>query len=119
MLLQDKVVIVSGIGPGLGIELALLAAQEARSSRSARARPPSWTRRSATWPRWAWAPSAEGAHRHCDREQCRNLVERTVERFGRVDSLINSAYVGGSFGPIETADLDDWRATWTSTSSAP
>ena len=28
MLLKDKVVIVSGIGPGLGIELALLAAQE-------------------------------------------------------------------------------------------
>ncbi len=28
MLLKDKIVIVSGIGPGLGIELALLAAKE-------------------------------------------------------------------------------------------
>ena len=30
MLLQDKVVIVSGIGPGLGVKLAVEAAREAR-----------------------------------------------------------------------------------------
>ena len=28
MLMKDKVVIISGIGPGLGVELALLAANE-------------------------------------------------------------------------------------------
>ena len=28
MLLKDRIVIVSGIGPGLGIELVLLAAKE-------------------------------------------------------------------------------------------
>ena len=112
MLLKDKVVIVSGIGPGLGIELALLAAQEgAKLAICART-----------------ASKLDAAERDvaalglgtevlkvptdiADREQCRKLVERTVERFGRVDALINSAYVGGGFGPIETADLDDWRAT--------
>jgi NAD(P)-dependent dehydrogenase (short-subunit alcohol dehydrogenase family) len=30
MLMKNKVVIVSGIGPGLGVELALLAAQKVR-----------------------------------------------------------------------------------------
>ena len=34
----------------------------------------------------------------------------TIEaRFGRIDALVNSAYVPGQFGPVESADLDDWR----------
>jgi len=112
MLLKDKVVIVSGIGPGLGVELAILAAREgAKVSICART-----------------ASKLDDAEREiaalglgtellkvptdiADRAQCRNLVDRTVERFGRVDVLINSAYVGGTFEPIESANLDDWRAT--------
>jgi NAD(P)-dependent dehydrogenase (short-subunit alcohol dehydrogenase family) len=112
MLLKNKVVIVSGIGPGLGIELALLAAKEgANIAICART-----------------ASKLDDAEREVDalglgtevlkvptdisdREQCSELVRRTVERFGRIDVLINSAYVGGKFEPIETADLDDWRAT--------
>ena len=35
MLLKDKIVIVSGIGPGLGIELALLAAKEGVTAKAA------------------------------------------------------------------------------------
>ena len=30
---------------------------------------------------------------------------------GRIDALVNSAYVPGRFGPVESADLDDWRGT--------
>ena len=112
MLLKDKVVIVSGIGPGLGIELALLAAREG-------ARLAICARTPAKLDAAERDVAALGLGTEvlkvptdiADREQCRTLVERTIERFGRIDSLINSAYVGGKFEPIETADLDDWRAT--------
>ncbi len=45
------------------------------------------------------------------KDQVDRLVESTVHKFGKIDVLINSAYVGGKFEPIETADLEDWKAT--------
>jgi NAD(P)-dependent dehydrogenase (short-subunit alcohol dehydrogenase family) len=112
MLLKDKVVIVSGIGPGLGVELALLAAQEgAHVSICARTASKLDEAEKEIAALGLGTQVLKVVTDISDREQCRNLVERTVERFGRVDSLINSAYVGGKFEPIESADLDDWRAT--------
>jgi len=112
MLLQDKVVIVSGIGPGLGVELALRAAEQG-ARLAICARTPSKLEDAAA------QVAALGLGTEVlqvptdisDRGQCRTLVERTIERFGRIDALINSAYVGGRFEPIESADLEDWRAT--------
>jgi NAD(P)-dependent dehydrogenase (short-subunit alcohol dehydrogenase family) len=42
-------------------------------------------------------------------EDCKNLIEKTVVAFGRVDALINSAYIPGKFGTWERWDFDDWR----------
>ena len=44
-----------------------------------------------------------------DEGQCQRLVDATIERFGRIDALINSAYSGGNFALFEDSDLDDWR----------
>jgi NAD(P)-dependent dehydrogenase (short-subunit alcohol dehydrogenase family) len=113
MLLDGKIVIVSGIGPGLGIELATLAAVEGAGGIAVAARTP------------AKLDAAEAAIRACglatrvlkvptdvsDAEQCRRLVAATVDAFGRIDALVNSAYVPGRFEPMESADLDDWRTT--------
>ena len=112
MLLDNKVVIVSGIGPGLGQELAFEAARQgARLAIAARTA----SRLAACAAEIeAMEPGTEVLQ--CptdisDKTQCERLVAATIERFGRLDSLINSAYVGGKFEPIETADLDDWKAT--------
>ena len=110
MLLKDKVVIVSGIGPGLGIELAKLAAKEGAQLAVA-ARTPSKL------------DDAEEAIRElgltnsvlkvptdiADEQASRQLVEKTVAEYGRVDALLNSAYIAGEFNMFENADLNDWR----------
>ncbi|MAT91271.1 MAG: short-chain dehydrogenase [Halioglobus sp.] len=112
MLLQDKIVIVSGIGPGLGQHLAARSAAEGAAVVLA-------------------ARGEEGlerARQHVldvtpdarlllvqtdirDRGQCERLAQQTIDEFGRIDVLINNAYSGGSMGPIEHADMDDWIDT--------
>ena len=112
MLLKDKVVIVSGIGPGLGVELALRAAEQgAKIAICARTAAKLDEAEAQVVALGLGTEVLKVPTDISKREQCKALVARTVERFGRVDALINSAYVGGKFEPIESADLDDWRAT--------
>jgi NAD(P)-dependent dehydrogenase (short-subunit alcohol dehydrogenase family) len=112
MLMKDKVVIISGIGPGLGRELALCAAREgghiAIGARTAAKLD---------------AVEAEVARQELgvgvlkvptdirDRAQCASFAAATLKAFGRIDVLINSAYVTGAYQMADSADLDDWRAT--------
>src|SRR5690606_11119835 len=111
MLLKDKVVIVSGIGPGLGQELALLVAREGASGITIAARTPAKLEASAK----AIAELGLGTKvlqvptDISDRGQCQALVAKTLESFGRIDVLINSAYNPGTFSPLENANLDGWR----------
>ncbi|MGX1932020.1 SDR family oxidoreductase [Microbacterium resistens] len=111
MLLQDKVVIVSGIGPGLGIRLARQAARFQASAVVLAARTPS---------RLDDAVAQVTAAGHTcevmavptditDADQCRRLADATVERFGRIDALINTAYEHGPWEPSGTASMDGWR----------
>ena len=113
MILKDKVVIVSGIGPGLGQELSLLAAAEGAHVVLA-ARTP------------AKLDAAEAMIREAGhdvhvlkvptdiskREDVERLVSTTVDRFGRIDGLVNSAYIPGAFTDVVDADLDEWRRTF-------
>jgi NAD(P)-dependent dehydrogenase (short-subunit alcohol dehydrogenase family) len=111
MLLQGKVVIVSGIGPGLGQELALEAAKQGAAVAMC-------ARTASKLDDAEAAISALGLGTEVlkvptdigDPLQCANLVAQTIARFGRIDVLFNSAYNPGEFGPIETANLDSWRA---------
>lgn len=112
MILKDKVVIISGIGPGLGQALSTLAAKEGAKVAIA-------ARTSTKLDKAEAEIRALGLDTEIvklptdisDRRQCQHLVDATVERFGRVDGLVNSAYVAGAFTLVEDADLDDWRQT--------
>lgn len=111
MLLHNKVVIVSGIGPGLGIKLALHAAKEGARGVVLAARTQSRLDQASKQIQ-ALGLECETltvVNDICDRQQCDALVEKALERFGRIDCLINSAFYHGDFEPIETADLNHWR----------
>ena len=105
VLLQEKVVIVTGIGPGMGRKLALEAGKAgARLVLAARSRDfvESVAREVGDT---AIAVTADVSKQgDCDR-----IAAAAIERFGRIDGLVNSAYGSAPFTPFEEADLADWR----------
>ncbi len=111
MLLKDKVVIVSGIGPGLGQELSTLAAQEGAAAVVLAAR----TEAKLDLAEQEIAGLGLGTRvlkvptDIADPAACQALAEATVEAFGRIDVLFNSAYDPGVFEPVESAKMSDWQ----------
>ncbi|MDO7841712.1 SDR family NAD(P)-dependent oxidoreductase [Sphingomonas immobilis] len=112
MMLRDKVAVITGIGPGLGRALALLAVQEgatiaicARTAEKLNALEHDIL---------ALTPDARVLRQTTDvsdRDQARAFVDAVATRFGRIDVLINSAYTTGAYQLAAEADLDDWRRT--------
>ncbi len=111
MLLKDKVVIVSGIGPGLGQELSTLAAAEGASAvvLAARTQAKLDVAEQEIQDLGLGTAVLKMPTDISDQGQCKALADRTVQEFGRIDVLFNSAYDPGSFEPIEEASIDGWR----------
>jgi len=111
VLLEDKVMVVSGVGPGLGREIAAAAVREGASVMLG-------ARREENLKSTADAldPSGERVAWHrtdiTDPDQCRGLVDAAAERFGRLDSVVNCAALDTAFGGLEDTDFDIWRATF-------
>lgn len=103
MLLKDKVVMISGIGPGMGIKLALEAAREGARAVAICARNEARleeaeqrVRALGTDCQVFWMPTDVS-----NAKACQAFAEATVERFGRIDALVNSAYAHGGFDSLE------------------
>jgi NAD(P)-dependent dehydrogenase (short-subunit alcohol dehydrogenase family) len=108
MLLQDKVVIVSGVGPGLGQANARALAREGATVVLAA--------RNAEYLATVQREIEAGGGRAfavptnlVDPEQVRALVDGTLGTFGRIDALVNNAFRMDSFEPFESVDLGKWR----------
>ena len=112
MLLKNKIVVVSGIGPGLGVKLAIEAAREGATGIVAAARS---------------AEKLDDAERrvkeinpNCkvlkvvtditDRASCEAMAAAAVKTFGRIDALVNSAFIHGEMDYASTAQLDGWMS---------
>ena len=108
MLLEGRVIVVSGVGPGVGRAVALGAAREgahvvlgARTEERLR----------------EVAAEVEGLGRKAvwrvtdirDEEQCRSLAGTAAETFGGINALVNNAFWHGPMGRFDDATPDMWR----------
>jgi NAD(P)-dependent dehydrogenase (short-subunit alcohol dehydrogenase family) len=105
MLLQDKVVIITGIGPGMGRKLALEAAKVGARLVLAARSTDFLNSVAAEIGDQAVAVTADVSKQ----EDCDRLAAAAIARFGRIDGLVNSAYGSAPFIPFEDSDLNDWR----------
>ncbi|MFJ4563801.1 SDR family oxidoreductase [Streptomyces caelestis] len=108
-LLAGKTVVVSGVGAGLGRQVAaavvrdggravLGARTEAKLAKTAAELDPDGSR------------TAYRATDITDEGQCEALAGLARERFGRIDAVVHVAALDGYFGGLEDADFEAWRA---------
>lgn len=107
-LLEGQVALISGVGPGMGRSLALAhAAQGADIVLGARnehnlvgvAQDVEALGR-----RVVWAPTDI-----TDRAACDALVAQALDAFGRLDVVVNNAFMQPPLEPLADATLDTWR----------
>jgi NAD(P)-dependent dehydrogenase (short-subunit alcohol dehydrogenase family) len=115
--LEGKVAIVTGASSGIGNATALKFAQEG-------AKVALVARRAAELEKLAGDIKADGGQALSvpadvtKPEDCKRVVERTVEAFGGVDVLVNAAGIIAT-GTIENLKLDDWDYMMNINVSAP
>ncbi|MFF9221494.1 SDR family oxidoreductase [Streptomyces viridosporus] len=108
-LLQDKVVVVSGVGPGLGRALALRAAHAGADVVLA-------ARTASVLEETAAAVEATGRRALAvptditDEAAVQALVEAASDTFGRVHGLVNNAFAVPPMSPLDEVELDDIRS---------
>jgi NAD(P)-dependent dehydrogenase (short-subunit alcohol dehydrogenase family) len=110
VLLDGKVAIVSGIGPGMGRDISLLFAEHgadlvlgARTVASCEAVAEEVR---------ALGRRAEAVRLDItDVASCQAAVAAAVAAFGGVDILVNNAFQDGNHKTFERSTLDEWKAT--------
>jgi NAD(P)-dependent dehydrogenase (short-subunit alcohol dehydrogenase family) len=110
MLLKDKVIVITGVGPGMGRKLALIGAAEGAKLAIA-ARSEGFINEVAKEITDSGGEAIAIATDVCDKAQCENLAAGALATFGRIDGLINSAfrYRGGQ--KLEESPIEEWEAT--------
>ena len=108
-LLHGKVAIISGVGPGLSRGMALELADHGAEVVLV-------ARRQERLDAVAGEVSAQGgaaltvAADITRQDECREVVRRAIDRFGRVDVLVNNAYFGATTHPfLDTFTSGVWQ----------
>jgi NAD(P)-dependent dehydrogenase (short-subunit alcohol dehydrogenase family) len=104
MRLEDKVCIVTGAGSGIGEAIAVLFAREGARVVGADVDADA---AAATAQAIGLAATAEQVD-VTDETQTRGLADDTVERFGRIDVLVNNAGIAG-VGTVEETSVELWE----------
>ncbi|MEU8822279.1 SDR family oxidoreductase [Streptomyces sp. NPDC048636] len=107
MLLRGKTVVVSGVGPGLGHQVAAAALRDGANAVLG-------ARTEERLSRAAAELDPDGAHTAwratdiADEDQCEALAALAVERFGGIDAVVQVAALDSHFGGLEDADFAAW-----------
>jgi NAD(P)-dependent dehydrogenase (short-subunit alcohol dehydrogenase family) len=112
MILKDKTVMVAGIGPGLGVKLAINAAREGARVVGISCRTPAMLDDAERRIR-AVAPACDVVKVKadlCSFEDGEAFAGAVIARSGRIDALLNSGRYGGTWNDdILTTDFKDWE----------
>jgi NAD(P)-dependent dehydrogenase (short-subunit alcohol dehydrogenase family) len=109
-LLEGKVAIVSGIGPGMGRDISLQFAEHGANV-VAGARTKANVDAVVDELKAAGTEGLGVQLDITDQASCDAAVAAALDRFGRVDVLVNNAFDDGDHRSFTSADLDDWRRT--------
>jgi NAD(P)-dependent dehydrogenase (short-subunit alcohol dehydrogenase family) len=109
-MLEGKVALISGVGPGMGRDIALLFARHGADLVLGARRADGVE---------AIAAEVEALGRRAvrvrlditDPASCEDAAAAAVDALGGIDVLVNNAFHDGDFARFEEADLDSWRAT--------
>jgi NAD(P)-dependent dehydrogenase (short-subunit alcohol dehydrogenase family) len=108
MLLEDKVVVITGLGPGLGREISVLFAQEGASvvigSRTA-----AYVEEVAAEIAAAGGTVVGVPTDITDRSQCERILQTAADAFGGVDVVLQNGFATPPFEMFEATDLAGWR----------
>ena len=108
MLLEDRVCVVAGVGPGLGRQVSLALADHGADVVLA-------ARREEVLRNVAQEVEAAGRRALVlptdvtDAAQCEALAAATVREFGGVDVLVNNVFAADVYKTFRRVELDDWR----------
>jgi len=111
MLLQDKVVIVSGIGPGLGRSIAIRSAEQGANvvlAARTESRLAEVAKEVTALGREALAVPTDIS----DPDAAARLTEATLEKFGRADALVHNALAMPPIKDLGVVDLDAVRKSF-------
>ena len=108
MLLENKRCIVSGIGPGLGREIALAFAREG-ADLAIGARTESYLEEVKGEIEALGRTAVVSRTDITDQGECDALVQACVDAFGGVDVLVHNAFAPDVFQMFEDVDLSAWR----------
>lgn len=108
MLLEGKIGVVSGVGPGLGHEIALAFAREGADVVLG-ARTESYLKEVAGQIEEMGRRAIPVPTDIRDVDQCQRLTDTAIAEFGRIDCLVNNAFRHDVFQSFEDVDLTAWR----------
>jgi NAD(P)-dependent dehydrogenase (short-subunit alcohol dehydrogenase family) len=108
VILAGKTVVVSGVGPGLGREIAACALRDGANVVLG-ARTESKLRETAKQLDPGGARVAWRATDIADPGQCAALMQAAAERFGGIDAVVQVAALDTLFGGLAETSADDWR----------
>jgi len=112
VIVEGKTIVVCGVGPGLGREVARLALRDGANVVIA-------ARRAEALQDQAKALDPDGERVMAvptdvaEADQCVALMDAAAERFGSVDGVVQVAALDTLFGTLETTSAEDWSRAMT------